>query len=135
MGWVYMFDSEKQRELRYCSENKAAVFLYFGGENILKNSGVIEDIPGIYEDNPLAGGEASGLVHGIINAFVRFGDDGADVRAVSLDNIHGGIGAFPVNNDIFQVGVCLCDDAFQGHFDTICGVICNGDDCYLGEHW
>ena len=72
------------------------------------------------------------LVHGIIQAFVRFADQGMDVLAVTVDDVQSVVFGTSVYNDVFHIPVGLGNDTLDGVFQHGTGVVRHGDDGELG---
>ena len=92
----------------------------------------VKFIAGIEKTEIVARSQADSLVHGIIQAFVRFADQGMDVLAITVDDVQSVVFGTSVYNDVFHIPVGLGNDTLDGVFQHGTGVVRHGDDGELG---
>ena len=81
--------------------------------------------------DPLPGGHAYTLVHGVVDAFVRSADDPSHGSGVLFDDRHGRVGGAPVDNDVLDIRIFLAYYTLYGPPDRTRAVVANSDDGYF----
>ena len=74
--------------------------------------------------------EGEAFVEGVVNAPVGFGDQARQKGPVFFEHFKGAVRRTAIDDDIFESGPILRNDASKGRFDRSDGVEANGDDRY-----
>ena len=115
--WFYEHHLAVEDVCIFCKEIRY-FFGGVGGENI---------VTCIHKPDKIACSGAETFVHCIVESIVFFADGIVYVRGILSDDFGGFVRRKSVNNDIFDVGVGLVDNALYGSFEGCLGVISNGD--------
>ena len=86
----------------------------------------------IQEADVVARGQTDTLVHGIVQAFVRFTHYLADMFPVSVGNIQGVVFRTAVHQYVFHMPIGLGNNALDSVFQYVAGIVGHRDDGELG---
>lgn len=88
------------------------------GQDIREHIFIMEDIPGIHENQIFTMGMGNSLVHGIVDSGIGFRYPEIDLLVMLLQKIRCIIGRRPVDNDKFIIAAGLGNHAFEGGFQS-----------------
>jgi hypothetical protein len=80
------------------------------------------------EADHVAGGAGDALVQGVLDAAVGLADQGGELVVLGLQDLHGAVGAGPVDGDVLAVGVALRGHEGKAAGDGVGAVEGGGDD-------
>lgn len=87
-----------------------------------------EAVVGTEEEEPIASGAGDALVHGVVDAGVRFGDEDGETGALGLEPLARAIGGAAVDDEDFEVDVKLVPHAGERGPEAGAGIFANEDD-------
>lgn len=86
-----------------------------------------EAVACVHEVDVVAGGDGYAFVHGVVDAFVGFGDPVGQPTGVLFYYIDSAVGRSAIDNDIFDIRVCLIEYREDRMFNTVGGIITHCD--------
>ena len=101
--------------------------------HLLQSIVFVKAVARIQKTEIVAAGKGNRLVHGIVQSFVRFADDGSYPWTVSVDDRESTVFGGPVHDDVFYVVVSLRDNTLDGIFQYFLGIVGHRDNRELGS--